>query len=272
MLFVASDGSITDEQDQQYVGFVLQQIFALDGVVSIINPYQETNGVQTSISQDDTTALARVYYQEGTQVTSDLTDTMTATINSSAAQAEALGIQVTPGGNTYFVTANTGTDDTTSEALGLVAAIIVMTIAFGSVVAMGLPLISALSGLGLGVSLTYVFANWFDVSSIGPTIATMIGLGVGIDYALFIVTRHREYLRQGLTVNESIARSVASAGQAVIVAGLTVIIAIMGLLLIDIPIMTSIAYAAAIAVASAIVISFLPHSAKEMSLTLYFSV
>ena len=255
VVFEASDGSITDSTDEQYVGLVLTQIAQLDSVVAIINPYQETDGVQTNISQDGTTALAQVYYAEGTAVTTDLTDAMSATIDSSAQQAEALGITVVPGGNTYFITSNVGTDDTTSEALGLVAAIIVMTIAFGSLIAMGMPLLSALTGLALGLGSTYVFANWFDVSSIGPTIATMIGLGVGIDYALFIVTRYREFLRDGLPVTEAVGRAIATAGQAVIVAGLTVIIALMGLLLIDIPIMTSIAYAAAIAVASAIIVA-----------------
>jgi RND superfamily putative drug exporter len=260
VVFVATDGSITDQNDQQYVGGVLKQLFAEADIVAVSNPYQLTNGVSSSISQDGTTAIASVNYAEGTAVTPELTERMSSLLDSSNQQAKALGIDVTPGGNTYFITSNVGTDDTSSEALGLIAAVIVMVIAFGSLIAMGVPLLTALSGLGVGISLTYVLANWFSVSSIGPTVATMIGLGVGIDYSLFIVTRYREYLRQNLPVNEAVSRAIATAGQAVIVAGITVVIALLGLLLIDIPIMSSIAFASVITVSVAILtaITLLP--------------
>jgi len=252
VVFVSDDGPITAQADQQYVGIVLKQLFALDGVAAVSNPYTVVNSATPNISQDQTTALVTVNYSTDVDPTADLTDPMTALIGSSAAQASSLNITVTPGGNTYFTSANSGTDDYSSEVIGIVAAIIILLIAFGSVVAMGLPLVSAILGLGIGLSSTLIVANWLEISTIGPTIATMLGLGVGIDYSLFIVSRYREYLREGHSVPESVGRAVGTAGQAVIVAGLTVIIALMGLLLIQIPIITSIAYAAAIAVAAAI--------------------
>ncbi len=255
VVFESTKGSITGESDQEYVGLVLKQIHELDGVVAITNPFREINGLTPNISQDKTTALVNVNYSTETQVTESVTDSMTSTINDSSATAKKLNIKVIPGGNTYFMTASVGTDDTSAETLGLIAAVIILLIAFGSVVAMGLPLFSALAGLVVGISLTYVLAGWLEVSSVAPTIATMIGLGVGIDYSLFIVNRYREIIRLGHSVPEATGRAIGTAGQAVIVAGLTVIIALMGLQLIDIPIMTSIAYATAVTVGAAIITS-----------------
>ncbi|MGH9211221.1 MAG: MMPL family transporter [Acidimicrobiales bacterium] len=115
------------------------------------------------------------------------------------------------------------------ELIGLAVAVVVLLVAFGSVVAMGLPIGIALVGLLASMGLITLIAAVVDVNTIAPTIASMIGLGVGIDYALFIVTRHRENLRLGMTVEEAAARAVATSGAAVLFAGVTVIIAISGL-------------------------------------------
>jgi len=255
VVFVSTSGSITDDADQKYVEGVLKDVAELDGVISVSKPFEKTDGITPNISSDGTTALANVTYGPTTVATVVVTDAMTAALDKSASQAVSLNIEVTPGGGTYAATAGSGSGDSLSGSLGLIATVIILLVAFGSVIAMGLPLFSALAGLGVGISLTYVLAAWADISSIGPTIAIMIGLGVGIDYSLFIVTRYREFLRSGYDVPEAVGRAVGTAGQAVIVAGTTVIIALMGLLLIRIPIMSSIAYAAAIAVLTAIVTS-----------------
>lgn len=260
VIFVSSKGDITSDENKKYVQSVLKDVAELEGVISVAKPYEKTGGLTPNISSDKTTALVSVSYSPTTVISLNLTDAMTASLDTTSSQAETLEIEVTPGGNTYFSTAGSGAGDSLSGSLGLIATIVILMIAFGSVVAMGLPLFSALAGLTVGISLTYALAAWFDVSSIGPTIAIMIGLGVGIDYSLFIVTRYREYLREGHDVPEAVGRALGTAGQAVIVAGLTVIIALMGLLLIKIPIMSSIAYAAAISVFTAIVtaITLLP--------------
>jgi RND superfamily putative drug exporter len=125
------------------------------------------------------------------------------------------------------------------ELIGLIAAVIILLLAFGSVVAMGLPIGMALFGLALGISSLSLVTYLVDVPSWAPVVGSMLGLGVGIDYALFLVTRHREFLGRGMTVEESVGRAVATAGQSVIYAGGTVVIAILGLSVAGIPFLTA---------------------------------
>ena len=141
------------------------------------------------------------------------------------------------------------------ELIGLLAAVIVLLLAFGSVIAMGLPIGTALLGLATSIGLITLIAAVVDVSSISPTLATMIGLGVGIDYALFIVTRHRENLRLGMTVEEAAGRAIATSGSAVLFAGITVVIAISGLAVAGIPLVTVMGLMAGLTVAVMVAIS-----------------
>ncbi|HEY8524509.1 MAG TPA: MMPL family transporter [Acidimicrobiales bacterium] len=141
------------------------------------------------------------------------------------------------------------------EIVGIFAAIVVLLVAFGSVVAMGLPIGLALVGLATSLGLITLIAAFVDVTSIAPTLAAMIGLGVGIDYALFIVTRHRENLRLGMTVEEAAGRAIATSGAAVVFAGVTVIIAICGLAIAGIPIVTVMGLMAALTVAVMVALS-----------------
>lgn len=134
------------------------------------------------------------------------------------------------------------------EMAGVAVAAVILLIAFGSVIAMGLPIGMALFGLVVGVSSMPLVNYLIDIPSWVPTMATMIGLGVGIDYALFLVTRHRENLAVGMGVEESIGRSVATAGQAVVFAGGTVVIAILGLGLAGVPFMTAAGVATSVVV------------------------
>ena len=127
----------------------------------------------------------------------------------------------------------------TGEMIGLIAAVIILLVAFGSLIAMGLPLGIALFGLALGISSMSLITYLVGIPSFAPQMASMIGLAVGIDYALFLVTRHREYLARGMTIEESVGRAVATAGQAVIFAGATVVIAILGLAVAGVPFMTA---------------------------------
>ena len=146
-------------------------------------------------------------------------------------------LQVEAGGDLFFAfdEAETGA----SEMIGLLVAMIVLLVAFGSLIAMGLPIGMALFGLALGVSSMSLIAHLIEVPSWAPQIGSMIGLGVGIDYALFLVTRHREFLHRGLDVADAAGRAVATAGQAVIFAGGTVVIAILGLAVAGVPFMTA---------------------------------
>jgi RND superfamily putative drug exporter len=143
----------------------------------------------------------------------------------------------------------------TEEVIGIAAAVLILLLTFGSVTAMGLPIGIALFGLATGTALVTLMAALLPVSPSSPMLGSMIGLGVGIDYALFIVTRHREHLADGLTVEDAAGRANATSGLAVIFAGGTVVIAICGLALVGLPLITTMGYAAAIVVAIMVVAS-----------------
>jgi len=160
-------------------------------------------------------------------------------------------LQVEAGGDLFFSFEEPQTG--TGEIIGLIAAVIILLLAFGSVIAMGLPIGMALFGLAVGISSMSLITYLVDIPSWAPQMASMIGLGVGIDYALFLVTRHREFLAEGFAVDEAAGRAVATAGQAVLFAGGTVVIAILGLAVAGIPFMT----AAAIATSSIVLIMVL---------------
>ncbi len=140
-----------------------------------------------------------------------------------------------------------------SEAVGLTMAVIVLLFTFGSVVAMGLPIATAIVGLVVGLSIITLISQVAEVPTVAPTLATMIGLGVGIDYALFIVTRHQAQRRGGMATDESVARATATSGGAVVFAGTTVIVALLSLAVVDIPLVTTLGYTAALVVAVAVV-------------------
>ena len=140
----------------------------------------------------------------------------------------------------------------TSELIGIIAAMVILTLTFGTVVAMLLPIVTAISALASTLSVITILSHAITVSTVAPTLATMIGLGVGIDYALFIVTRHFRGLGDGLDLRESIARAVATSGGAVVFAGSTVTIALVSLAVANIPLVTTMGLMAAIAVIVAV--------------------
>ncbi len=138
--------------------------------------------------------------------------------------------------------------DGRGELIGVGVALVVLVLAFGSVVAAGLPIAVALIGLGIGSAGVTLLAATMDVSPTAPTVATMVGLGVGIDYALLLITRHVELLRTGLTVREAAARAEATAGRSVVFASATVLVSLMGLRLAGLPTYSAFGFATAIAV------------------------
>jgi RND superfamily putative drug exporter len=142
-----------------------------------------------------------------------------------------------------------------SELIGLTAAVVILLIAFGSVVAMGLPIVTALLALASGLLLVGVGASFVDMPGFTPQVGAMIGLGAGIDYALLIVTRYREGLARGLAVEDAIAKAAATAGRSVLFAGSTVVIALLGLWAVGIPFMSYLATAAALVVALSVAVA-----------------
>ncbi len=149
------------------------------------------------------------------------------------------GLQVELGGELFYEQA-----EFSSEGFGLLAAMVILMVAFGSVLAMGLPVLTALFGIGCGFAIVSLAANVLDVPEFAPAAVAMIAIGVGIDYALFIVTRYREELAGGLYPEAAVARALGTAGRAVGFAGTTVVISLLGLLLVGLASTRSLAVAA----------------------------
>jgi RND superfamily putative drug exporter len=162
------------------------------------------------------------------------------------ATAEAGGLQIELGGQIPGALA--GPLGGTGELVGILVALILMVLVLGTVVAAGLPIVVALAGLGVSAGGVTLLAAAMDVSTTAPTVAIMVGLGVGIDYALLLVIRHLEFLRTGLPVAEAAGRAVATAGRSVLFASATVLVALMGLPLAGLPVYSSFGFATAIAV------------------------
>jgi putative drug exporter of the RND superfamily len=187
-----------------------------------------------AVSPDGRVALIRVLYPPVDELDPTVLDDLKE-LAATARNASPLRIEL--GGDLFFAFEDGGAGP--GEILGLGAAAVILLLAFGSLVAMVLPIGMALFGLALGVSSMSLIAYLVDIPSWAPVIGSMVGLGVGIDYALFLVVRHREYLARGMTVAESTGRAVATAGRAVVIAGGTVVIAILGLAVAGIPFMTA---------------------------------
>jgi RND superfamily putative drug exporter len=211
----------------------------LPDVADVRSPYGP--GPQT-ISAQGTIGFVTVQFDERAK---DIPSGSVTAVENAAAPIRDAGVQVEFGG----AAVQTETGPSGSEILGLLAAVIVLLLAFGSVIAMAVPLVSALLALAVGISTVGVLTNSVSIGTAGPVVAAMIGLGVGIDYALLIVTRHRENMAGGQTAEESIPVALATAGRSVLVAGGTVIVAILALYLIGIDFVASIGLASAITVA-----------------------
>src|SRR5674536_383725 len=182
----------------------------------------------------------------GGQVTRELASKILA----AAGPARRAGIQVEAGG--VLGVRLSETKSRRSELIGIVAAIIILAFTFGALAAAGMPVVTALVGLVTGIGLIGLLGHAVAIPDVAPTLATMIGLGVGIDYALFIVFRHRDQLHAGEGVEESIARTMATSGTAVVFAGGTVIIALLSLLVARVPILGAMGHTAAIVVLVAV--------------------
>ncbi|WP_400999262.1 MMPL family transporter [Agromyces sp. GXQ0307] len=216
----------------------------VDGVASVLGPFDEYAGDQ--VSGDARTAYIQVQFDG--QVT-DVTDEQIDAVIASGEIGRDAGLEVAFGGEVFQ---ETTFGLTITEAFGVIFAGVVLLITFGSLLSAGMPLLTALVGVGTaygGISLVAAFAT---VSSTAPMLAVMIGLAVGIDYALFILSRHRTQLARGMDPEESAAESVATAGGAVVFAGLTVIIALLGLLVVGIPFLSVMGVGAAFAVLVAV--------------------
>ncbi|MFJ2111651.1 MMPL family transporter [Streptomyces sp. NPDC087850] len=245
VVFKAPSGEkVTDAGHKAEVGKIVKEL--KDGstqVASVTDPYL-ANGV----SQDGTTAYIQVSYKVSSM---QLTDPTRTALEDTAKDADAKGLTVEIGGDALKTVPEMGS----AEIIGVVIAAIVLVITFGSLVAAGLPLLTALIGVGVGISTITALANVLELGSTTSTLAMMIGLAVGIDYALFIVSRYRNELAEGREREDAAGRAVGTAGSAVVFAGLTVVIALAGLSVVNIPMLTKMGLAAAGTVVIAVLIA-----------------
>jgi RND superfamily putative drug exporter len=241
------DKEITDVKPA--VDRLLGELGKAPQVAGVADPF--TAG---SISADGRTAYAVVTYD----VTApDLTDEAHDALTKATDRARDGGLTVEAGGDAVAIEQ---TMSGTGEQIGVLISAIVLFLTFGSVLAAGMPLLTALIGVGVGVSAITALGSTLGLSATTSTLAMMIGLAVGIDYALFIVSRYRSEVAEGRTPQEAAGIATGTAGSAVVFAGLTVIIALAGLAVVDIPILTKMALAAAgtVAVAVLIAVTFVP--------------
>jgi len=215
-------------------------------VASVVNPLT-TQGA-SALSKDQRTGYLSVTLSVNPGAMS--VDDAQTIIDAAAKPAQAAGIGVETGGQLGQKVSKPATED--SELIGIIAAMVILTFTFGTVVAMLLPIVTAILGLASTLSIIQIFSHAITVSTVAPTLATMIGLGVGIDYALFIVTRHFRGMKDGLELRESIARAAATSGGAVSFAGGTVTIALVSLAVAGIPLVTTMGLMAAVAVVIAV--------------------
>ncbi len=239
---VAPDGErVDDPAVQDDIALLIERITDIDQVANVLGPFDEFAGDQ--VSDDGTVAIVQVQLDG---VATDITEESLAALTSSG---DGLDSRVEFAGQVFQ---DTTVGITPIEVLGVVFAGVVLVITFGSLRAAGMPLISALVGVAIVMGAIIALTAVTPVSSSAPLLALMIGLAVGIDYALFILSRHRGQLARGEDPEESAAIAVGTAGSAVVFAGVTVIIALLGLLVVGIPFLSVMGVGAAVAVFIAI--------------------
>ncbi len=207
-------------------------------VASVTTPYEP--GGTRFVSKNGTIAYAEIQFDvQANDVPVDVASHMRDVVNT----AKSSDLQVELGGSMF-------TDQTQpkSEVIGILAAVIILLIAFGSVLAMGLPIMTALFGIGIGLAIVTLLARFTDMPSFAPQVTAMIGIGVGIDYALFISTRYREALHQGRSPQDAVVHAIDTSGHAVLFAGGTVVISLLGLFVIGLAFIRGLSIGAALAV------------------------
>ncbi|GHH43007.1 MMPL family transporter [Streptomyces candidus] len=252
----AADGAVADRMAQ-----VLDRIAGLPGVGAVTGPYPAGGGSDTAahapvrygpgqLSGDGRTAYATVTFDAQAD---DLPVEQAQAVVDTARAAADDDVQVALGGSAIALTE--APDAHLAEAVGVVVAAVVLFLAFGSVAASLLPIATALVGVGTAYAGTTLLGHAMTVADFAPMLGTLIGLGVGIDYALFLVTRHRRGLRRGLSVEHAATEAVATTGRAVVFAGVTVCIALLGMLILRLGFLNGVAVAASLTVVLTVVAS-----------------
>ncbi|WP_328838703.1 MMPL family transporter [Streptomyces europaeiscabiei] len=245
VVFKAPEGEkMADAANKAAVEKTVKELGDGSEVASVSDPF-----TTRAVSRDGTIAYASVTYKVPAM---ELKDSSKEALETTALKAQDAGLTVEMGGDALQAEPETAA---TGEIIGLALAAVVLVVTLGSLVAAGLPLLTAIIGVGIGVSTITALAKALDLGDTTSTLALMIGLAVGIDYALFIVSRYRSELAEGREREEAVGRAVGTAGSAVVFAGLTVVIALAGLAVVNVPMLTKMGLAAAGTVVIAVLIA-----------------
>jgi uncharacterized membrane protein YdfJ with MMPL/SSD domain len=248
IVFRTTDGKVTDKANKQAIEQSYKNIKGLPHFDSAVSPFSQEG--QAQISKDKKTAFIAVLLKVPN---SEITEGLAEKYLDAAEPARKAGMKVAASGQIGSELSEPATES--SELIGLGAALIILAFTFGALVAAGMPIVSAVLGLLVGISLIGLLGHVTTVPTIAPTLGTMIGLGVGIDYALFLVSRYRAERAEGREIDDAIATAVSTSGTAIVFAGGTVVIALVSLLVAGIPLVTSLGYASAFAVVTAVLAS-----------------
>src|SRR3954469_32796 len=243
VVFAADD--VTDPATQARIQRTLDAIAKGPHVERVDSPFAK-GAAARQVARDKTVAFA-IVHMDGEQPIADVPKSAYDELISNAEAGRGNGLQVELGGN-GIQQATQQQGGGPSEFIGFFAAAIVLAIAFGSLWATALPLFTAVLALGCGLTITGLLAHVIDIATFSPTLATLIGLGVGIDYSLFVVTRHRNAIIAGRDPEAACLRAMNTSGRAVLFAGATVIVALLGLLVLGVSFLNGVAVASAIVV------------------------
>ncbi|MFJ8468534.1 MMPL family transporter [Streptomyces swartbergensis] len=236
-----TSGSVRAADVEQTMTRALERVENLPGVASVTSPYDGPGAGR--VSADGRTAYATVTFDDQAQ---DISRSEAQAVVDTAKSAQTDGLQVELGGSAVGLTESSGGH--VAEIVGVVVAAAVLFLAFGSLAASLLPIATALVGVGTAYAGIVLLGHVMTVADFAPMLGMLIGLGVGIDYALFIVTRHRRGLKRGLSVTEAATNAVATTGRAVVFAGATVCIALLGMLILRLSFLNGVAIAASLTV------------------------
>jgi RND superfamily putative drug exporter len=252
-IVLESGTSLAAGQNKQAVDNTVKSLSKNQYVQSVISPFSEQG--QDNITKDGTIAYIAVALNVSS---GDLDDDEANSVLDAAQPARNAGIEVSAGG--YLGQQLSSPSTSLSEIIGVLGALIILLFAFRTFVAAPLPVTTAIVALACGLAIVGLSGHLIDVPSIAPTLGIMLGLAVGTDYSLFIISRHLRFLEEGTEPDESIARSIGSSGSAVVFAGCTVIIALLCLYFSGIPLVQSLGYTTAMVVATAVLaaITLLP--------------
>lgn len=240
VVFVAPAGeTLTEPANQQAIDATLDELGQVPDVVGVADPF-----ATGTVTPDETAAIAQVDFDVAIPAANE-------ELTEAVAPARDAGLTVEMAGDALMEEF----EQSAAELIGLGVAAIVLIVTFGSFVAAGLPLLNAIIGIGVTIAAVTTATSFVNISSFTPTLATMLGLALAIDYSLFIVSRYRHERSTGLAGSEAMGRALGTAGSAVFFAGLTVMIALTGLSVVGIPLLTEMGLAAALAVALSVLIA-----------------